>query len=75
MPDGYITYQNELTKIDELEKENEKLYAALTAIFIQTASARGSPKDMIDSLLYIDSVCRDILDEQIIQNKVFNGVK
>jgi hypothetical protein len=75
MPDGYITYQNELTKIDELEKENEKLYAALTAIFIQTASAGGSPKDMIDSLLYIDSVCRDILDEQIIQNKVFNGVK
>lgn len=75
MPDGYITYQNESTKIDELEKENEKLYAALTAIFIQTASAGSTPKDMIDSLLYIDGVCRDILDEQIIQNKVFNGAK
>ena len=75
MPDGYITYQDELTKIDELEKENEKLYAALTAIFIQTSSVGGSPKDMIDSLLYIDNVCRDILDEQIIQNKVFNGAK
>ena len=51
-----------LEKCEKLEKENKQYRSALMAIEIETTSLGGSKKDMINSLLIIDDICRRVLD-------------
>ena len=51
-----------LEKCEKLEKENKQYRSALMAIEIETTSIGGSKKDMINSLLIIDDICRRVLD-------------